>query len=112
MKLKRSIRMLMCCLAAVGTLTVNSLTAEAAMCTHPYFQEIVDVEKYNYHDANYHYSVFGTHCVCPCGYEYWKNLQEVKSFHTWEIVEDKQLGVKFTWCRECHYKPEIVIVSL
>ena len=48
----------------------------------------------------------GTNRQVPCVL-----LQEVKSFHTWEIVEDKQLGVKFTWCSVCHYKPEIVIVS-
>lgn len=112
MKWKRSIKMLMCCLAVVGTLSANVLTAEAAPCTHKFMQMVLDAEKYSYHDANYHYSVCGTHCVCPCGYECWKDLYEVKSFHSWEIVEDKQQGTKFTWCSVCHFKPEIVIVSL
>lgn len=113
MKLKRSIKMLMCCMAVAGTLAVNGLTVEAVTpCKHTFMQEIVGVAYDSYHDANYHYTVYGTHCVCPCGYECWKNLYEEKSFHSWEIVEDVVEGVKYTRCSVCHFKPEIVIVNL
>lgn len=87
MKLKRSIRMLMCCMAVAGMLAVNGLTAEAATpCKHTFMQEIVGVTYDCYYDANYHYVVSGIHCTCPCGYECWKNLETERSAHTWPSI--------------------------
>lgn len=104
MKLKKSGKMLMCCMAVAGTLATNVLMAEAlSSCTHPYFQVAMDVLKQERSDANYHFKLIGTHHVCPCGYEYWTDLYETKEKHVWDQYYDK--GHWYTYCTICKYKP-------
>lgn len=107
MNLKRSFRMLMCCLAVVGTLSADVLTTEAAMCTHPYLQIAMNVYKEEYHDAYYHYIIYGTQYSCPCGYTYWKDLNKQKSKHTFvtKIEELNGKNVEIVYCSGCGFLP-------
>lgn len=100
MKLKRSIRMLMCCMAVAGMLAVNGLTAEAAApCKHTFMQSAMNVFKEQGHNLTHHWSICGTQFKCPCGYEYWEDLYECnREVHTIKTID----GVR--QCTGCDFK--------
>lgn len=108
MKLKRSIKLLMCCLAVMGIFSVNGLTTKAAACTHPIFRVSDNVAKETYHDAYRHYIIYGTQYSCPaCGYTYWEDLHTTKADHTWatkiEIINGKEAEI--IYCTGCNFLP-------
>ena len=108
MKLKRGIKLLICCLAVMGLFSVNGLNTEAAACTHPIFRVSDNVIKETYHDAYSHYIIYGTQYFCPaCGYTYWEDLYRTTAYHTWgrkiEVINGKE--VEIIYCTGCNYLP-------
>ena len=97
----------MSCLLIIGVLSSNIISAEAAICKHPVLRVTDNVFKEEYHDAYYHYIIYGTEYYCPCGYTYWENLSKTRKEHTWatknEIIDGK--NAEIIYCRECNYVP-------
>lgn len=83
--MKRKIAALMCGLAVMGMLFVNTLPAQAAVCTHQYFLLNTGATVSKYHDDIGHYEVRGVRWECAaCGYFYWDDAYEYYTVYTGE----------------------------
>lgn len=108
MKLKRGIKLLICCLATMSILSINGLITEAALCKHPIYQVAENVLKEKYHDEYRHYIVYGTQYTCSaCGYTYWENLGVTRENHKFvtktEVINGKPAEI--IYCSECGFLP-------
>lgn len=98
--MKRKITALMCSLAVMGMFSVNTLPAQAAVCTHQYFLLNTGATVSEYHDDIGHYEVRGARWECAaCGYFYWDDAYEYYTEYTGNHQFDSTGR-----CTICHYK--------
>lgn len=87
MKIQRKIAVLLCCLAFMGTLSFDALSAQAAViCRHEQCEACFAVKAYHYEEDG-HYEEWGPLYTCGnCGYSYWGNNMVRKKVADHEFI--------------------------
>ncbi len=113
MKIQRKIAALLCCLAFMGTLSFDALSAQAAGCSHELCSVFYDFKGYSYEEDG-HYEVYGMTYICvDCGYQYWDDSSldyekigdhEYSGCSLVESTDERDVYVSVCETPECGYE--------